>query len=245
MLTTSTAFDAAQFNDGYPLGIEHNWWCVARNRIIASELAASIPKTARILDIGCGPGMVVRYLRDRGWNAIGCDLGSPHPIGDTGLHLHLDTPADRMPDSIRYEIDCLMLLDVIEHIADAGAFLTGCLTAYPNAKTVLITVPARPEAWSAHDVHYGHFRRYLPETLKAEIESAGLRADHSRYFFHSLYLAAVAINKLGIARWVERGAPKQNMALAHKTVAGWLSVEDALLRHTSLPGLSLLAVARR
>lgn len=41
---------------------------------IARVLADEIPSGALVLDVGCGPGHLPKYLLDRGFTVVGCDL---------------------------------------------------------------------------------------------------------------------------------------------------------------------------
>jgi SAM-dependent methyltransferase len=44
------------------------------DRLLLDSFAAAIPREGRVLDVGCGPGHIARYLSDRGVNAAGVDL---------------------------------------------------------------------------------------------------------------------------------------------------------------------------
>ena len=92
-------------------------------------------------------------------------------------------PAEMLPIAFRESIECLLFLDVIEHVDDAPGFLATMLAAYPNASTVIVTVPARPEVWSEWDEHFEHRRRYMRESLSAHLKEAGLHLTKMRYFF--------------------------------------------------------------
>jgi hypothetical protein len=66
---TETAFGAEQMSEPYPPGMEEHFWPFSRNRIILREIHAAQAKNgrlARILEIGCGPGIVLKDLRARG-----------------------------------------------------------------------------------------------------------------------------------------------------------------------------------
>lgn len=238
----SQAFTAVQFADAYPSGAENNWWNLARNSVIASVLEQAVPRHARLIEIGCGTGVVVQALRKQGWDVTGCDAGSPTPIDEVADRLLLETPFERMPQ--RDKFDAILMFDVLEHIEDAAGFMRSALDSFPLATAVIVTVPARPEAWSAWDDYYGHHRRYLPATLCAELEAAGLKVARTEYFFHSLYVAARLINALGLARSVTVSAAPRP-ALWRRVVASSLWLESRVLRLAPIPGLSLIAVAYR
>jgi hypothetical protein len=233
-------FDADKFSQAYPDGIENNYWSVARNWIIE----AALPDKARILEIGCGRGVVVSYLLSRGGNAWGSELASPPLLAGTEDKIFTGVSAETLPVAFRESIECLLFLDVIEHIDDAPGFLATMLAAYPNTSTVIVTVPARPEVWSEWDEHYEHRRRYTRESLTAHLMEAGLQPTKIRYFFHSLYIAALLIRLLGHKRKVYRFT-LGNVTL-HRLLASCLLVESKMLMPIGfLRGLSLLAVARR
>ena len=248
-LAARTEFDLEQFDHAYPAGIENSWWNVARNLVLRSELARArrsgfLSASPRILEIGCGRGIVVQYLLSGGWDAWGVELARPTLIDRTENRITTGTDAQDLPPTFRASVECIMLLDVIEHIDDAPAFMRRILAAFPNARTALLTVPARPEAWSNYDDYYGHFRRHTPATIRQELTASGLLPTRVRYFFHSLYFAAIAINFTRRERVVALSPPR-NIAV-QRFVAAMMSIENKILGPMRVvPGLSLLALAQR
>lgn len=240
-------FDDDQFDHAYPVGIENNYWNLARNWILQRELSRVqrgnlLGPSARILDIGCGRGIVVQHLVACGWDAWGVEVGTPMPVDNLDGRVFTGTTAQSLPEPFRRSVRCLLLLDVIEHIADAPAFLRDIGAAFPNATLSLVMVPARPEAWSNYDDYYSHFRRYTPDLLARHLTEAGLTPTGIRHFFHSLYFAAMAIKLSGRRREVIRSAPIYPRL--HRFIARYLAAESGLLQlFPRLPGLSLFALA--
>ncbi|MBI2900562.1 MAG: methyltransferase domain-containing protein [Planctomycetes bacterium] len=72
------------------------------------EHAASVLPPGRLLDVGCGPGLFVRMMRSRGWDAEGIDLDR----GEDFLRLDLEGP-----------FDALTAIYVLEHVADPRRFV--------------------------------------------------------------------------------------------------------------------------
>ncbi|MFH0901544.1 MAG: hypothetical protein V2A73_13030, partial [Pseudomonadota bacterium] len=65
-----TAFRDDQYEAAYPAGIERHYWHQYRNALIRCKLGA--PTADRcILEIGCGRGHVVDYLRRHGYESWG------------------------------------------------------------------------------------------------------------------------------------------------------------------------------
>ena len=46
------------------------------DRALLDSFATAIPRGGRVLDVGCGPGHIARYLNERGVTAAGIDLSS-------------------------------------------------------------------------------------------------------------------------------------------------------------------------
>src|SRR4051794_10057688 len=128
---TSTAFAGQQFDHAYPAGMELHWWHLARNRIVARELGNRVAGNSRILEIGCGRGIVLDALLQQGWDAWGVDLGIAEPIESARKRIVYGTQATSLTPSFRSSVQCLLLLDVIEHIEHVPDFLTEILSAFP------------------------------------------------------------------------------------------------------------------
>jgi SAM-dependent methyltransferase len=235
-----SAFDADHYSKAYAEGIENDYWSTARAWI----LEAALPDKGRLLEVGCGRGVIVKHLLSKGRDVWGSELASPSPIMGTKERIFVGAPAETLPPTFRKSIECLLFLDVIEHIDDAPGFLANILAAYPNAATVVVTVPARPEVWSEWDEYYEHRRRYTRESLSTHLTEAGLQPIKIRYFFHSLYVAALLLRLVGRKRKIYRSTPGNVML--HQLIASYLWVESrGLMPIGFLRGLSLLAVAHR
>jgi SAM-dependent methyltransferase len=190
----ATHFNHRQYSEAYPPGVEDTYWHIARNRIIERNLRAA--NAARVLDIGCGRGILVEYLGLRGIYADGVELANaPVPRSLAG-RVHVGMAAQQLPKRLRETYDSLVIADVIEHIPEPTAFLRELQTSFPAVRTVVVTVPARKELWSNYDDYFGHYRRYDLKDLRSALEAAGLRVEHLSYMFRSLYLPLRIILKL-------------------------------------------------
>jgi hypothetical protein len=235
-LARKTHFTAHQIEEAYPPGIERYFWHQARNAIIARTLARAGMDAECLLEIGCGTGIVVGYLRERGIDCIGCDLASA-PVND-GLRAAIFSGTDfrDLPATTRQRIQGVLLCDVIEHLPDIS-FLADVRAAFPALRQLLVTVPARRELWSQWDDHYGHYRRYDRQSLAEDLQRGGAQPSSLGYFFHGLY---------GLLYLTRRQPPKKiavpRWPLLHKMLGVAFRIEHELLPR-SLPGTSLIAVA--
>ena len=245
--STSTAYEADQFDNNFPAGIENHYWFEARNAVLDrtlkdAERQGLIPPSASILEVGCGTGVVVRGLLARDHDIRGVELGTP-PRTLAPAQIRSGIKAQDLEPAYRATVDAMMFLDVIEHVPDDVALLRDTLDHFPRCRAVVITVPARPELWSDHDRHYGHFRRYTRRSLARTLAAAGLDVALSRYMFRSLYAAAALLKLTGRGRNPVMQAPA-NTAL-HCGVAAILQAEDRILSTLPIPGLSVLGIGVR
>jgi len=239
----STAFSGEQYANPYPPGIEAHYWNQARNRIVLRKLRGVLGPGTKALDLGCGPGIVVDYLRKQGVDCQGADLGTPLPATPAvAPYLHLGASAFELPPSFRESITLILLMDVLEHLPAPAEFLENCARHFPNARHVFLTLPARMEIWSSYDEYYGHFRRYSLETLSEVYASTGFSLVTKGYFFHSLYVAARLLALRSNQRSVTVATPK--VRWPHALLGRVFALEEELTPPT-VPGSSLFALLER
>jgi hypothetical protein len=236
---SGSAFSSAQYDEAYPPGVERSFWHVARNAIIAEELARAGMDRAPLLEIGCGPGIVVGSLRAKGMDCTGCDLAEPLVPESVRPFVRTGTDFRSLPDEARRRVKGALLCDVLEHLREPRLFLRDVVEGLPSLTHLLVTVPARKELWSDWDDHYGHFRRYDPSGLELDLEGAGLAPLGLRYFFHALY--APMLLARGRRRSTTIAAPK---ARGVHELLGRAFVLEGRLLPPWVPGTSLVAIAR-
>ena len=205
-----SAYSAQQFQDNYAPGMEGHWWSRSRANIICRALSGFHGDT--ILDVGCGPGIVVRHLRKAGYECFGCDLGTPTVFQEVQDAVWIGTEAAALSQGFRSSVSVVLLLDVLEHLSDPNKFLLNLLVAFPNLKAIIVTVPARQELWSAWDQHFGHYRRYDRHSLFLLCKNSGLRPLTLRYFFHAIYPALLVVARV-IGRDTQSKVQKSNSLL--------------------------------
>jgi SAM-dependent methyltransferase len=225
---------------------EH-WWFAARRRIVSALIRAQVPLApeAEILEVGAGTGSNLSMLQGFGHlDAIEPDAGARALASRRG---GFRVAGGTLPDNVDLpdrHYDLITLLDVLEHIDDdVGSLVMLRAKLAPRGRMVL-TVPAAPWMWSAHDVAHHHKRRYTARTFSAAFRASGLRVRHMSHFNTLLYplIAAARIagriaNKQGSDDSLMPPAPV-NRLLEHIFAA-----ERYWVARASLPfGVSLLAV---
>jgi len=240
----NTGFTDDQYHEIYPPGIEHYFWHVARHRILYRELRRLTGGTmppSRVLEIGCGRGIVVRFMRNNGIQYFGTELSPVEVDPDLAPYIEAGCDCFDLPEHVRAKVECLMLLDVIEHLPEPVAFMRRLREAFSGLRSIVVTVPARAELWSSYDTQYGHFRRYTIETVVAELDGAGFVAARARYFFHGLYPIMFGLAKLSGERFTTIATPRRKWL--HRVMGGYVAVESLVLP-ARIWGTSVLCTAR-
>lgn len=206
------------------------------------------PAARTIVDIGAGDGFVAA-----GFVARGCHVVAVDPAATPEQLQHLRNAGIDARTSLPNEenADVALLLDVIEHVENDTALLKQAALQVSAHGIVVVTVPAWPALFSAHDTALGHHRRYTRSTLRAAIAGSDLELVDDGALFSSLLLPRA----LQVVR--ERWAPPSSSAsplgvgqfeapaLVATALAAVLDVDARLTQRLRLPGLSLFAVARK
>ena len=177
-----------------------HWWYRARRNILSDliERRIQLPPRPRILEIGCGTGHNVLMLKRFGEvDAIEIDEAARELASE---RLGKPVGAAPLPELTGVEdgkYDLIAILDVLEHVeADEEALASMARKLKPGGR-ILVTVPAHPWMWSAHDVVNHHQRRYTKKSLQDVIARAGLKLDMISYFNSLLFPLAAAARLAG------------------------------------------------
>lgn len=230
---------------------EHHWWFQVRRDIVLSLLTSFAPsdRPMRVLDIGCGTGMLVNALRQFG-EVFGIDPDeqaiaySRKKIKDPTRVQKGHLP-DGLPRDQRFEI--VTLLDVLEHVEDDVGSLRAIKQVLLSPGILFITVPAFPFLWSGHDEINQHKRRYTMNELTRKLQCTGFKILKCSYFNTILFPVAFAFKAYSRMRW--GNAPRAHIeslpsSLMNSSLRSFFSVERFLLPYVNFPfGASLLAIA--
>ncbi|CAN5737814.1 class I SAM-dependent methyltransferase [soil metagenome] len=231
-------------------------WEVARARFFRRLIArhVDVGTLGAVLDVGAGDGWFAGELADD--VAASCRITCwDVNYSDADLHVpaHLGGRITRTTEPPEGTFDLILLLDVIEHIAEDERFLRDEIAPRMHSTTrLVVSVPAYQRLYSHNDVALGHERRYGPSQLRRLLASH-LEVEESGGLFTSLLApraAALAIERAGrspdeagIGRWEHGSAVTRIFTAvlgADARGGAWFG------RHgISVPGLSTWAVCRR
>lgn len=228
MLDSATEFTQTEFECAYPPGVERHFWTIARSRVVADAIKSLPGCGGKVLEIGCGRGVVVAKLREQGLECFGVEVADVRVLPSVAEFVTVATDARQLPAKFRAEIRTILLLDVIEHLAEPASFIDDAMVHYPNIRHLVVTVPARCELWSNYDEFYRHYRRYDLDEICKTLTQSRLNVIHVAYFFHLLYPLMLLV-KLGRYRATRVKAPGRWTAALHAVLAQILYWDCALL----------------
>jgi SAM-dependent methyltransferase len=82
----------------------------------------------------------------------------------------------------RFDLDTVVALNVIEHIADDVGALRSVAGMLRGSGRAVILVPALPGLFGSLDLALGHYRRYTRTSLRGQMQKAGFRVERAFYF---------------------------------------------------------------
>ena len=149
----------------------------------------------RILDVGCGDGLFFDPLAPFGdVEGVEPSAKAVRPDGPHRARIHV-CPFDESFQPGR-EFRLILMLDVLEHLADPAAALRHALALLSRRGMLLVTVPAFRALWTNHDRINEHLTRYTRRTFRALAGQAGLSIQSERYFFQWLVPCKLATRVL-------------------------------------------------
>jgi SAM-dependent methyltransferase len=141
-------------------------WELERARFFLSLLArhANLADVRAVLDVGAGDGWLCGQLAadlSPSCRVVAWDIGyTPEDLSDADERIEWTTAAPHGA------FDTVLLLDVLEHIEDPASFLGDhVVPRLADDAVVLVSVPAGPRLFGAHDRMLGHYRRYRRSEL--------------------------------------------------------------------------------
>jgi hypothetical protein len=224
-----------------------HWYYVSKGRALIDLIAER--RFDELVDVGAGSGVFSRLLLEQEI----CDRAL---CVDSNYQGDSDAVHDGKPLLMRRELNghsgsAVLMMDVLEHVADDAALLQQYTDPLPAGGIVVVTVPAFQFLWSGHDVFLEHYRRYRISDVEKLLREAGLEIVEGRYFFGFLFPLADGMRLLDRLLMLFMDRPK---ASALKQAPGWLNTlliklhdfeRISVFKVNRLAGVSVLVLARK
>lgn len=226
---------------------QDHWWFAARREILESEIGRlPLPRPARILEVGCGPGGNLELLKRFGEvRAIEPDDESrAYAAESAGVVVEGGLLPDGLPD-LGGPFDMICAFDVIEHVDDDAGAVAALGQLLKPGGFLVTTVPAYAWMWSEHDARHHHKRRYSMAAYRRLF--TGLKVRRATHFNSVLFPPIAAVRLAKSAARVRGGDDEAMPAPAlNKVLKGLFAAEKQILKAADLPfGVSILLIAER
>lgn len=236
-----------------PIVRRHPWWRARTTLVLALLDRHGVVPGATVLDAGCGWGVTLQALEERGYRADGLDVSRraleclDRPERAL-FEADLSEPVPREAN----QYDAVVALDVIEHLDDDRAAVAALWRLTRPGGIAVVSVPALPELFGEFDRIQGHRRRYLPATLRSVFDGSGFTVEQMLWWGE--WLVPLLRLQRARTRLREDATPMQAYARYVRLPRWPLSVAVRLaflvehrraLSGRLRRGTSLVAVARR
>lgn len=232
----------------YELADPYHFWIQWRFRILEKLIAPHLNPAVKILEIGCGNGIVMSQIEDH-CKVIpdGCDL-NPQALRDmipVSGKVFLYDIFDLNPDLVG-QYDMVLILDVLEHIKDDSSFLGTAMKYLKPGGWMVAGVPAHQKLFSSYDRLMGHVRRYEEHEFRWLFHSVGLQEIKTSFWGFSMLpllwlrkvLLSVSDDKTVITRGFKPPHPLFNRLMLY------LMKAETTMFSTVPAGISLMATGR-
>ena len=168
--------ELAKFSD-----LAHRWWDTESEfrplhqinplRLAWIESLAGI-QSKKVLDVGCGGGILSDAMAQKGANVLGIDL-STKALKVAELHaLETTTPlikyreiaAEALAEELPGHFDVVTCMEMLEHVPDPASVVSACATlAKPGAWLFFSTINRNPKSFLFAIVGAEHVLKLLPK----------------------------------------------------------------------------------
>lgn len=220
------------------------WLAAATGRARERWLAARA--AGRVLDVGCADGAIALRLP-----GMASYVGLDYPATAGGLYgtrpqVYGDAAALPFADAT---FDTVMLLDVLEHVAEPEVALREVARVLAPGGRLLLTIPF---AYPLHDLPHD-YQRFTGPGLSRRLQAAGLATEQMQEASGGARAAALglalsiaqgAVDALAARGWRMLLLPVAVAAIPVVNLAGWL-LAVLLPARDLLPGAYFVQAARR
>jgi 2-polyprenyl-3-methyl-5-hydroxy-6-metoxy-1,4-benzoquinol methylase len=170
-----------------------------------------LDRKARILDVGCGSGILVADLRELGYeNVLGLDLFIPRTLDDGN---RVRVVKGELQDLTGTNWDVIMFHHSFEHMPNPSAVLRVARNLLNPGGHCLIRIPVLGWAWQHYGVHWAqldaprHLFLHTVKSFRLLVEAVGLEvcevsydSNELQFWVSELYSKNIDLASVGSSR---------------------------------------------
>lgn len=225
--------------------IQQHWYYQAKAAAMMKLLGGV--QIHGVLDIGAGSGFFSRWLLSHSDATNACCLDSNY-ISDSNEVIN-GKPIFFRRQITGTDADLILMMDVLEHVADDYNLLLDYVELANPGTRFLISVPAFQWLWSAHDDFLLHKRRYTLKSLTRIVNKSGLKIEIGIYYFAMVLPIAAVIRLLERLPRAKTREPKsqlqQHHPLSNRVLSGLCRMELPFMKLNHYGGLSIFCLATK
>lgn len=186
---------------------------------------------ARLVDVGCGGGILSEALAKKGARVVGVDMAQEsievakrHAIE---CNLEIDyrvSTAETQAEDESCGFDVVVCMEMLEHVPDSESVIKSCAALVKSGgKVFFSTLNRHPKAFALSIVAAEYILNWIPKgthSYKTFIKPSELAEKARRYG-----LNVVAISGIGYAPWQDKSAP---FVLSENTDVNYMMVCEKL-----------------
>lgn len=140
---------------------KNHFWFLAKRKFLGMVLKRyATTKKLCILDVGCGTGGIMEFLKKNGFKVFGIDVNDEAVKYCRQKDLEVTSGLATKMDFLDNIFDIVLALDVLEHVENDSSAVKEIYRVLKKGGILIATVPAHKFLWSYHDKALHHWRRY-------------------------------------------------------------------------------------
>jgi 2-polyprenyl-3-methyl-5-hydroxy-6-metoxy-1,4-benzoquinol methylase len=235
---------------------KYYWWHVAKHKLVIFLIKKfAKDSNLKILDLGCGTGMLAKKLEKMG-KVYGLDNSTEAVklAQKRGLKKILRYNLEVTPFPFKKnQFNIILALDVFEHLQFPEKTLFEIKRILKPNGLLICTVPSYQFLWSYWDQMLDHFRRYTKDSFVFFLKSKKFKPLFSSYFHTFIFLPSIIIRFTKQAKYKLKKRTYQKLSSDFIHLPKFLNnllllisnIELKLIKYSSLPfGLSIVIVCQ-
>lgn len=224
------------------------WWFEARRHFVLLALK-KFNKNAKILDIGCSGGSLLKFLKKKGFkNLCGVDISKSaiKECKKKGIKAVLANAENTKLSGNQFDV--IIASDILEHLKDDKKAILEWKRLLKKTGKLIIFVPAFNFLWSNHDLLNQHYRRYTLKSLKKLLKKNGFDIKIASYWNFTLFFPSF-IYKLFDRITKKNGKPQIfNLPKSLNNLLSFILKTENIIIDKKIPfpfGVSALVIANK